>query len=170
MSATAGVTDRLDVSASIPFVRVSISGDRLDVYRGTPLLQARAVAAAAGVGDVVLRAKYNVWRRSASGVAAAGEVRLPTGDKENLLGSGSTIVTPRVIGSYESGALGFHGQFGAAFGGSSSVLDYGGALTMSATQRLTPVGEFIGRRIDKGGRLIDVESRIPVSSTSTRCG
>jgi hypothetical protein len=161
MSATAGVTDRLDVSASVPFVRVSVSGDRLDVYRGTPLLQASAVAASSGVGDVVLRAKYNVWRQTGSGVAVAGEVRLPTGDKENLLGSGSTIVTPRVIGSYEPGALGCHGQFGLAFGGSSSVLDYGGALTMSATQRLTLVGEFLGRRINKGGRLVDVREPHP---------
>jgi len=161
MSATAGLTDRLDVSVAVPFVRVSLSGDRLDVYRGTPLLQASAVAASSGVGDVALRAKYNVWRQGGSGAAIAGEVRLPTGDKENLLGAGSTIVTPRVIGSYEPGALGFHGSFGAAFGGPSAVLDYGGALTISATSRLTLVGEFLGRRLNQGGRLTDVTQPHP---------
>lgn len=161
MSATVGLTDRLDVSAAVPFVRVSFSGDRLDVYRGTPYLQASAVGAASGIGDVALRAKYNVWRQGASGVAVGGEVRLPTGDKENLLGTGSTVITPRVIGSYEPGALGFHGSFGAAFGGPSAAVDYGGALTFAATPRLTLVGEFLGRRINEGGRLIDVTEPHP---------
>ncbi len=161
LSATAGLTDRLDVSVSVPFVRVSLNGERLDTYRGTPLVQATAVAASSGVGDVVLRGKYNVWRQGASGVAAAGEVRLPTGDTENLLGAGSTIITPRVVGSYEPGVLGFHGSFGAAFGGPSSLLDYGGAVTVSATARLTLVGEFIGRRIHEGGRLADVTQPHP---------
>jgi hypothetical protein len=156
MSATAGLTDRLDVSAMVPFVRVSFSGERLDIYRGTPYLQASAVAASSGVGDVALRAKYNVWRQGASGVAVAGEVRLPTGDKENLLGTGSTVITPRVIGSYEPRAWGVHGSFGVAFGGPSTTVDYGGAVTLSATPRLTLVGEFLGRRINEGGRLIDV--------------
>ena len=161
MSATAGLTDRLDVSVAVPFVRVSFSGERLDVYRGSPLLQASAVAASSGVGDVALRGKYNLWRQGASGVSVAGEVRLPTGDKENLLGAGSTIITPRVIGSYEPGVVGVHGSFGVALGGPSSVLDYGSAVTVSATSRLTLVGEFIGRRINQGGRLADVSQPHP---------
>ena len=161
MSATAGLTDRLDVSVAVPFVRVSFSGERLDIYRGTPLLQASAVAASSGVGDVVVRGKYNLWRQGASGFAVAGEVRLPTGDQDNLLGAGSTIITPRVIGSYEPGVLGFHGSFGAALGGPTSVLDYGSALTVSAMSRLTLVGEFIGRRIHHGGRLADVAQAHP---------
>jgi hypothetical protein len=161
LSATAGLTDRLDVSAAVPLVRVSFSGERLDIYRGTQLLQASAIAASSGIGDVALRAKYNVWRQAASGVAIAGEVRLPTGDKENLLGTGSTVITPRVIGSYDPGVFGFHGSFGAAFGGPSAILDYGGAVTMSATPRVTLVGEFLGRRIHQGGRLIDVSEPHP---------
>lgn len=156
MSATAGLTDRLDVSVAVPFVRVSLDGERLDIYRGTPLVQATAVAASSGIGDVVVLGKYSVWRQAASGVSIAGEVRLPTGDKDNLLGAGSTIITPRVVGSYEPEVFGFHGSFGAAFGGPSLVVDYGGAVTMSATSRLTLVGEFIGRRINEGGRLTDV--------------
>jgi hypothetical protein len=161
MSATVGITDRLDVSAAVPFVSVSFSGERLDVYRGTSFLQATAVAASSGVGDVALRAKYNVWRQGANGVAVGGEVRLPTGDKENLLGTGSTIVTPRVIGSYEPRAFGFHGSFGVAVGGPSAMIDYGGAVTMSATPRLTLVGEFLGRRINHGGQLVDVTEPHP---------
>jgi Putative MetA-pathway of phenol degradation len=161
MSATFGVTDRLDVSAAVPFVRVSFSGERLDVYRGSPYLQASAVAAASGLGDVALRAKYNAWRQGASGLAVAGEVRLPTGDKENLLGTGSTVITPHVLGSYEPGSLGVHGSFGVGFGGPSTTVDYGGAVTMSATTRLTLVGEFLGRRLNQGGRLIDVTEPHP---------
>jgi hypothetical protein len=75
VSATAGLTDRLDVSAAVPFVRVSFSGERLDTYRGTPVLQASAIAASSGVGDVALRAKYNLWRQAGSGVAIAWSIR-----------------------------------------------------------------------------------------------
>jgi hypothetical protein len=35
-----GVTDRLDISAAVPFVRVNLSGERIDTYRGRQLIQA----------------------------------------------------------------------------------------------------------------------------------
>jgi hypothetical protein len=160
-TAHAGLTDRLDVSVAVPFVRVSFTGTRLDTYRGFTFEQARAAGAASGVGDVVVRGKYNVWRQTATGVSVAVEARLPTGDDENLLGSGSMIITPRVIGSIERGPLGGHGSVGYAIGGPSDVLDLGAAVTVAATSRLTVVGEFLGRRINEGGRLIDVTEPHP---------
>jgi hypothetical protein len=75
-----GVTDRLDISAAVPFVRVNLSGERIDTYRGRQLIQATGSASASGLGDVVLRAKYNVLRRGASGIAVGGETRVPTGN------------------------------------------------------------------------------------------
>lgn len=160
-TAHAGLTDRLDVSVAVPFVRVTFSGERLDTYRGITFEQARATGAASGFGDVVLRGKYNIWRQGGTGVSAALEARLPTGDEDNLLGSGSAIITPRVIGSAEYGMVGAHGSLGYAAGGPSDAIDAGGAVTVAATSRLTLVAEFLARRFNEGGRLVDVTEPHP---------
>ena len=151
-----GVTDRLDVSAAVPFVTMQMSGDRVDTYHGTAFVQASAVASASGIGDAVIRAKYNVLRSGGSGVAAGAEVRLPTGDHDNLLGTGEFMVTPRAIGSLERGWLGLHGSFGYGFGGPATEMQYAGAATVAPTARVTVIGEYIGRRLSEGGRLIEV--------------
>ena len=39
-----GVTDRFDIGAAIPFVRVSLQGQRVDTYRGRELVQATGSA------------------------------------------------------------------------------------------------------------------------------
>jgi hypothetical protein len=150
---TVGITDRFDVSAGIPFIRLSLEGERVDTYRGTQLLQATGSATTAGLGDVILRARYNVHRAGASGVAVGGEVRLPTGDEEDLLGAGSASFTPRVIGSYEDDRIGVHGELGYTFRGVSEALTYAGAFTAVAAPRVTLVGELLGRRLRAVGRL-----------------
>lgn len=151
-----GVTDRLDVSAAVPFVTMQLSGDRVDVYRGSTFVQASAVASASGLGDAVIRAKYNILRVGGSGLAAGVEARLPTGDEENLLGTGELVVTPRAIGSFERGWLGVHGSFGLGFGAPAKEVQYAGAVTVAATSRITVIAEYIGRRLSEGGHLTEV--------------
>jgi hypothetical protein len=150
-----GVTDRLDVGAAVPFVALSLSGRRVDTYRGTPLVQATGSVSTAGLGDVLVRGKYNLVRRTGSGVAAGGEVRLPTGDSENLLGAGEASIKPRVVASFERDRLALHGDLGYAFGGLADELVYGGAVTVAGTSRLTVVGEIAGRRVSSAGRLTE---------------
>ena len=94
VSGHVGVTDRLDVSAAVPFLIVSLDGQRVDTYRSASVVQATALASASGIGDARVGAKYNAIRRGGSGMALAGEVRLPTGDSDNLLGSGELVFTP----------------------------------------------------------------------------
>lgn len=87
--ANIGITDRLDVGVALPFVSVSLSGSRENTYRGQSQIQARADADATGVGDLAVRAKYRIVDApSVTGIAALFEVRLPTGDADNLLGAG----------------------------------------------------------------------------------
>ena len=155
LSTNVGVTDRLDVSASLPIVRLTLSGERIDTLRGTSELQATAAVDASGVGDLIVRAKYNVIRRGGTGVALGVETRLPTGDTENLLGSGEPSIKPRVIGSLESTRVSVHGELGYATGGLSRELDYGAAVAVTGSPRVTVVGELLGRRLDSGSRLID---------------
>ncbi len=88
LSTNIGVTDRVDVSALLPLVSLSLSGERTDTLRGVSVVQATARVDASGVGDLVVRAKYNAIGRGATGMAIGIETRLPTGAEENLLGAG----------------------------------------------------------------------------------
>jgi len=155
LNGTVGITDQLDISAGIPFIRLNLEGERVDNYRGQQLLQASGSASTAGLGDIVLRARYNMYRSGASGMAVGAEVRLPTGNEEDLLGTGSTSFTPRFIGSYEQDRVGIHGEVGYTLRGVSEALTYAGAVTAVAAPRLTLVGELLGRRLNAVGRLVE---------------
>ena len=150
-----GITDRLDISAGIPFVHLSLQGERVDTYRGRRLVQARGTASASGFGDVVVRSRYNVLREGASGIAVGAEVRLPTGSSENLLGAGELAFTPRVIGSVERDRVGLHGDLGYSFDKVSNALAYSAAVTVAAAPRVTVIGELLGRRLEALGRLVE---------------
>jgi hypothetical protein len=151
-----GVADRVDISAAVPLLTISLEGSRVDTYRGTAVVQGTALASSSGIGDVRLGAKYNPIRWGGSGVALAGEARLPTGDSDNLLGSGQLVFTPRLIGSLERNQFAVHGDLGFAMGGRSDELHYAGAFTVVAHDRVTLFTEFLGRRLTSGGRLVEV--------------
>ena len=150
-----GITDRLDISAGIPFVHLSLQGERVDTYRGRRLVQARGTASASGFGDVVVRSRYNVISEGASGLAIGAEVRLPTGSAENLLGAGELAFTPRVIGSVEHDRIGVHGDFGYSFDKVTNALAYSAAVTVATAPRVTVIGELLGRRLEALGRLVE---------------
>ena len=152
--ASVGVTDRLEIGGAVPFVRLTMDGERINVYRGTPLVQATASGTASGIADVALRAKYTIVSAAAGGVAAAGEFRLPTGDEDNLLGAGSS--SWRVIGvaSYDQGPVGVHGNAGIVRGGVSDEVTFAGAVSVAAQPRLTLTAELYGRHVSE---LRDIE-------------
>jgi outer membrane putative beta-barrel porin/alpha-amylase len=142
-----GVTDSLEVGAALPLIRLTLDGERLNVYRGDPFLQASANASATGIGDVALRAKYTVARSSSGAFAAAAEMRLPTGDEENLLGAGAAAFRFLGIGSVESGRLTLHGNGGIVIGGVSDELNFSGAGAFAVHPRVTVSGELLIRRV-----------------------
>jgi hypothetical protein len=160
-STNVGVTDRLDVSAALPIVRLTMSGERVDTLRGTSVTQAIASVDASGVGDLVLRAKYNALRAGGTGVAIGAEARLPTGAEENLLGAGETSFEPRLIGSAEYGRVSAHTELGYSFGGLSRELDYAGAVAVAASSRVTFIAEMLGRRLESGGRITETVAPHP---------
>ena len=162
VAANYGVTDRLEIGAALPLERLTITGERLDTYRGTPLLQAAVAANASGAGDLVVRGKLNLRQRGASGIAIDAEGRLPTGNSANLLGSGETTIKPRFIWSMENSHIAVDSNVGYLFGGISDEIDYSAAVTTAGAHRITIVGEVAGRRLNGAGHLIDVVSRHPV--------
>jgi hypothetical protein len=149
-----GITDRLDLGVAVPFVRLNLQGERVDTYRGEAFLQATGSASASGLGDIVTRIKYNMLRQGASGLTVGAETRIPTGDEENLIGTGEASFTPRFIGSVEGDVVGFHGEVSYTVHGVAKGLGYGAALTVAAAPRFTLVGEVFGRRAEELGQLV----------------
>jgi hypothetical protein len=144
-----GLTDQFEIGAALPLIHLSLDGQRLNVYRGQPSLQASGEASADGIGDAALRAKVTVARSSNAALALAAEVRLPTGDEGNLLGAGSTGYRFLGIGSVESGRLTLHGNGGVVFGGVSDELNFAGAAAVAVQPRVTVSGEVLFRRVDE---------------------
>jgi hypothetical protein len=160
LSANYGLTDRLDLGAAVPFVTLHLSGQRIDTYRGNELLKTLASATASAQGDVAIRAKYNLLRRGSRGLAVGGETRLPTGNKQNLLGAGRASVKPLLVASIDRGRVASHVELGYTIGGLSNELQYGGAVTVSGS-RLTWIGEIMGRRVEQLGALVETTESNP---------
>jgi hypothetical protein len=142
-----GVTDRLEIGATLPLISLAIEGERVNTYRGDPLLQASGQATASGVGDAAVRAKFMIARTSAASVSAAAEVRLPTGSEENLLGAGAASYRILGIGSLERGRLTLLGNGGIARGGVSSEVNLAGAAAIAVRPQVTVSGELLVRRV-----------------------
>ena len=87
-----------------------------------PCLQAtfKDSGSAAGIGDVVLRAKFTVYRGERLGFAGGMDFRLPTGDALNFLGSGTLGVKPFGIVSY-SARVSPHAEVGFEWNGQSEL-------------------------------------------------
>jgi hypothetical protein len=118
---TYGVTDRLDVSVAIPVMhtRLAVASEAVIHRFGTTRESAAhffsdptapegigdhrefvASGTATGVGDLLLYAKGTVVRRGQGGFAAGAEVRVPSGNEDDLLGSGAWGVKPFLVGSF----------------------------------------------------------------------
>jgi hypothetical protein len=154
--ANVGATDRLDFGLALPLVSLSVDGERFDTYRGQTFLQAKASANATGLADLAVRAKYHALGSGATGLAAAAELRLPTGSESNLLGAGSAAFKLMVVGSAERGRLAAHANTGFVVGGVFDEFDYNGAVTVAVNNRLTILGELIGRRFDAPSRITEL--------------
>ena len=128
-----GVSNRLDVGIAIPIVSVqmdaTVDSEILRTGSGTTVLPLThsfdpsgagtasfsESGSATGFGDVLLRAKYNFLRTSTSALAAALDLRLPTGDEDELLGTGATQAKLLFVASGEYGRFSPHVNFGYTF-------------------------------------------------------
>jgi hypothetical protein len=115
LAGTYGITDRLDIGAVIPVVdaEMDVHADArvihsplnktpdLHTFEGEDAESPKDFArgSATGIGDILLRAKYYGINRRHFGLAGAFEVKLPTGDENDFLGTGDTTVLPFLIAS-----------------------------------------------------------------------
>jgi len=179
-----GLTNRLDVGVAVPLTRVSLD----TIVHATILRLATGASSlvhtfatgqdvitkdfassgsASGVGDVVLRTKYSVYRQGSTAVAGALDLRLPTGDKDNLLGLGTTQAKIYVIASTEAGMFSPHVNFGYTASGSgdkvgvyniavpgvSDEVNYAGGVEVIPSPKLTVIGDIIGRTLRGAGTV-----------------
>jgi hypothetical protein len=120
--ATIGVTNKLDVGVAVPVVDVRLSGQTEAVLSGptsgslhtfvggdatnpnvidTVPYQERAT----GLGDIVLRLKYNFARGEDVNLAALVDFRFPTGDEKDFLGTGKPTTRMSGIWSRKTGSF-----------------------------------------------------------------
>ena len=164
-----GITDDFEIGGALPLIQLTVDGERLNDYRGTPTVQAIGEASASGIGDIALRAKYTLASSSTAALAAAAEVRLPTGDETNLLGAGATTYRFLGIGSVESGRFGLHGNAGFVFGGVSDEVNFAGAASFAVDPRVTVSGEVLVRQVrDLSEVLLASEPHPSISGVDTQ--
>ena len=142
-----GVTDRLEVGAAVPFVDLRIEGERRNIYFGDAFAEASGEGSASGVGDVALRAKYLLASGRSGAFSAGFEVRLPTGDETNLLGTGKASYRMIGIGSYESGGIVLNVNGGVILSGISDELNVSGSASYAVHPRVTIAGEVLLRHV-----------------------
>jgi hypothetical protein len=143
--ATYGITDRLAVGGTMPFMNVRFSGTRVRTTNGVSTLQSSQSGSATGIGDVNVQARYALVGDSVRGFSVGGDLKLATGKEENLLGAGDTAARAIGIGSWEEGQLAVYGNAGFGVGGASKEVFWNGAATIALTPRITVVGEVMGR-------------------------
>ena len=158
-----GLTNRIDVGVVLPLVRLSIDGTSegtfvpatgtpLHFFDGTiaePVLTAatRSSASTTGLGDVAVRAKFNLAQSPRAGAAFLTDVRLPTGDEDDLLGSGELSVRGLLVTSARVGQMTPHANLGFVWRGgddqNSSLLGIVGFDALAAPN-LTLAADVLG--------------------------
>jgi hypothetical protein len=78
-----------------------------------------AEGSAAGVGDLLVRMKTTVIREGTRALAAGVDVRLPTGDEQNLLGAGAAGLRPFAAFSSSYGPFAPHANIAYQWNGRS---------------------------------------------------
>jgi hypothetical protein len=158
---TFGLTDNIDIGVAVPVVRLQLSGERTNTYRGVSLLQARGRADYVGVADVPIRLKFQFDRVSGVDLASDFELRLPTGDPENLNGSGRYSVSAAMVASTGRGPIEAHANGGFTLGGASNQLSGTAAIAGTVLDRVTVSAETLVRRIARLRNIRDVAEPHP---------
>jgi hypothetical protein len=187
---TYGVADRFDISIAVPIVQTTLSlvsnatiervgtGTDTGVHyfldptapggHGTTH-QFFASGEASGIGDILLRAKGNLFHASGRALAGGLDVRVPSGDERNLLGSGAIGVRPFAALSTAVGAASPHVNVAYQWNGKTLLagdvrqglkgdmpdqFNVSAGSDFSVNPHLSVVLDVIGQRFVKSPRLV----------------
>ncbi|MBI4473119.1 MAG: transporter, partial [Acidobacteria bacterium] len=182
-----GVHDRIDVSVAVPFVRTTLSltsnatiqrlgttDPAIHFYRSASGGRGNSKSftsegTRSGIGDLIFRVKGTAYRGENVALAVGTDFRAPTGDEENLLGSGAPGVKPFAAVSFSHKAIAPHVNVGYQWNGNSVLAGdiaaqrkadlpdqflYTAGVDVGATSRLTIAFDVLGQRIINSPRLV----------------
>lgn len=183
---TLGVTDRVDVSLAVPIVsnELAVVSDATIRRLGTtnPLThffrqangdvgERRLYTArgnASGLGDLTIRMKSTLKKTKGSGLAMGLDVRVPTGDEMDLLGTGAAGIQPFAIWSATALQFSPHVNAGYQWNGRSVLagnpatgvtadlpdqVNYVAGADVAVNTRLTLAFDVVGRYVIDATRL-----------------
>ena len=185
--ATFGLTNRIDLSVIVPTEYVSLGATTYNsesyIVNANDVLvfgpysnpQTYTSGTASGVGDITVNGKGALWTGEHATVSAAMNVRIPSGDDLNYLGSGSWGFDPYVVYSY-LGKVSPHAKFGYQWnsptqlnnptftaGGNLSLpggMQYDAGADWAAVKHLTVAADVLGNQFLNTPRLISTQTTI----------
>lgn len=190
---TYGLTNHIDVSVAVPINNVSISAAGVscnpcdgpyDYTNPNKPLQydfqpASASGSKTGLGDIVVRVKWQVLSLDKYKLALGSDFRAPTGDESNFLGSGAVGVRPFLAFSrggrfspHANVAFQWNGSsiLGSAVAGQSAKLSndlfYSAGMDAGIFPKITIAADFLGDYLSDQYRLKAVSTVIPSLNAS----
>ena len=154
---TYGVTNKRDVSIAVPYITVDmvVVSDATIHRIGTTIPEIHffraaddsigdrriftAFGHASGIGDITVRMKQRINSNPKNGLALGLDLRLPTGDERNLLGTGAAGLQPFAAWSANYETFSPHINLGYQWNGSSIL---GGDLDSGVAGGLPDVGVY----------------------------
>lgn len=125
---TWGISDAVDIGVAVPLVHTSLTGRSVGQFipfgiptshffagdSANPVLTARAATFgdATGIGDIALRMKANLRSDDRFAIAVMTDARLPTGNEDDLTGSGHFALRGLLIASSRLGSVSPHINIG----------------------------------------------------------
>ena len=169
---TFGLTSRVDVSVAVPVLdineQLTTSGVEYNLTSSIiqPISSRSVSGSAVGIGDVILAAKGTLWKPKHGGLAFGTEVRLPSGDAMNFLGSGTIGVKPFLSWTY-GGRFAPHANISYEMNGESVLatnaagknghlpnrLFYSGGADVRVTKWMTIAADALSQRVFDSERV-----------------
>jgi hypothetical protein len=164
-----GITNGLDVSVVVPFIttdivvrsdatmqRIGTTDPETHFFRALDdgIGSRRIFTAfghASGMGDLAVRLKQTIRKSTHEGMALGLDLRLPTGDEKNLLGTGAPGVQPFFAWSANYRTFSPHLNAGYQWNGSSML---GGAPGSGLSEDLPDVGTY------SAGAVVEIHPRV----------
>jgi len=179
-----GLTNRWDIGVAVPFVHVNMdatvqasiqrlaTGANFQIHsfvqgQDVPQQTFSSSGSASGLGDIEVRSKFRLMDFAGGGLAAAADVRFPTGNEDDLLG-GSTQLKLFVVESGGNDRITQHLNLGytiskgtdqptsAQFATEPNFPDefsYAAGVEVVLEPRVTVIGDLVGRTLLDVGRL-----------------
>ena len=172
--ATYGLTPSWDVGIVLPIVHIRLRAVAdATIVRNSPFSQLvhnfdpakdppRSTGGGddTGIGDIILRTKYNFLRKQPGwpDLAIVGELKLPSGDADNLLGTGETNLKALLVASRSFGPLTPHVNFGYEWttaGSKQNNIRYVAGFDTRVLPQLTVALDVLGRWEPNGDGIGD---------------